>query len=144
MRRGPGTARCPDLAADNGVFPTDILGRCTVVRRGPFALATPALLCGLAWLASGGGLPFRGSGCAGRALSGQARHSWGLCSCSWDLWLSAAPRVRTRRGAGRAPAIRPPPPRCRGWLASRHQSKISNSRLFSRRLPGSSVGSQQR
>lgn len=37
MRRGPGTALCPDLATDNGVFPTDILGRWMVARHGPFA-----------------------------------------------------------------------------------------------------------
>lgn len=41
MRRGPGTALCPDLAADNGVFPTDILGRCTVIRHGPFIASLP-------------------------------------------------------------------------------------------------------
>lgn len=42
MRRGPGTALCPDLAADKGVSPTDILGWCMAVRCGPYIAS---LLC---------------------------------------------------------------------------------------------------
>lgn len=58
MRRGPGTALCPDLATDNGDFPTDILGTMDGCSTRSFrsVLAVPALLHGLSCPTAGGQL----------------------------------------------------------------------------------------
>lgn len=67
-----------------------------------------------------------------------------VATLSQDLGLSSALHVCTCRGASREPAVLPPPPWCRSWLASRHQSKIPHCCLFPRRLPVSVAGFQWR
>lgn len=136
MRRGPGTALCPDLATDNGVFPTDILGRWAVVRRGPFAASSQCRLFPMAplsagrWVAVPVGLVLS-QPCAaqpGRAQPGTC--SAVVAALCQDARLSSALHVRTCRGASREPAVLPPPPWCQSWLPSQHQSKISHWCLF--------------